>query len=251
MVRGTMVLLREVHALDTRSLPDQIFARLLGAIVAGEHPPGAALASERQLTAELAVNRHVVREALKRLEQVGLVKISQGGATRVCDFRRTAGLDLLALIAEHGEALEGVLPLLGDGLQMRAGIGADLARLAARRATPAQRMAITTTAEDLARATTRDAQSRIDRRFWQLLLDAAGNLAYQLAFNSLIRAVDAIPDFHADWLAAELASGDHRRPIAAAVAAGDPEAAAYAARAGLEPPDHLLTLLASDQRTTA
>jgi DNA-binding FadR family transcriptional regulator len=238
-----------LHALDTESLPDQIFGRLLGEIVAGEHPPGTALASERQLTAELGVNRHVVREALKRLEQVGLVQINQGGATRVLDFRRTAGLDLLALIAERAEALEGVLPLLGHGLEMRASIGADVARLAARRATGDERRAITEAAEALAGAG--EDQVVADRRFWQLLLDAAGNLAYQLAFNSLIRAVDAIPDFHAGWLAAELTAGDHRRPIATAVAAGDADTAADAARAGLEPPEHLLTLLATDQRATA
>ena len=36
-----------------------------------------------------------MREALKRLQQSGLVRISQGGATRVRDWRRHGGLDLL------------------------------------------------------------------------------------------------------------------------------------------------------------
>jgi DNA-binding FadR family transcriptional regulator len=232
-----------LRALDPPSLPDRIFIDLLRRIVGGAHPPGSALPSERALTASLQVNRHVVREALKRLEQVGLVRISQGGATRVLDFRQSAGLDLLALIAEHADALEGVEPLLAAGLEMRAGIGTDVVRLAAARATPAQRAEITAQAQTLATAATPAEVLSADRRFWQLVLDAAGNLAYQLAFNSLIRAVDAIPAFSAGWLARELSAGDHRRPIANAIAAGDPDAAATAARAALAPPPSLGALI--------
>ncbi len=230
------------------SLPDLIFARLLGQIVAGEHPPGGVLPSERSLTGALQVNRHVVREALKRLEQVGLIRISQGGATRVLDFRHSAGLDLLALVAEHAEALEGALPLLAHGLEMRATIGADVARLAAQRASTAQRREILAAAEAIATSSPGD-RSLLDRRFWQLLLDSAGNLAYQLAFNSLLRAVDAIGELHAEWLAHELEAGEHRRPIAAAVRAGDAEAAAAAARAALEPPADLFARLDDPRRT--
>jgi GntR family transcriptional repressor for pyruvate dehydrogenase complex len=228
-----------LRALEPSSLPDRIFIDLLRQIVGGTHAPGTALPSERALTVSLQVNRHVVREALKRLEQVGLVKISQGGATRVLDFRQSAGLDLLALIAEHADALEGVEPLLAAGVELRAGIGTDVVRLAAGRATPAQRAAITAQAQALAAAATPAEVLSADRRFWQLVLDAAGNLAYQLAFNSLIRAVDAIPAFSAGWLAHELAAGDHRRPIASAIAAGDPDAAATVARAALAPPPSL------------
>ena len=67
------------------------------------------------------IERHLVREALGRLEQLGLVRIAQGGATRVLDFRRTAGLDLLAVLAEHADAFDGMLPLLRSTLEMRAG----------------------------------------------------------------------------------------------------------------------------------
>lgn len=229
-----------------RSLPDRIFARLLGEIVSGQRPMGSALPSERSLTATLAVNRHVVREALGRLEQIGLVRIAQGGATRVLDFRRTAGLDLLALISEHVEALEELLPLLADGLELRATIGADVARLAAGRATPEQRAELGAVAEAISAAQLGE-QVVLDRRFWQLLLDAAGNLAYQLSFNSLIRAVDSIGPVHFEYLAKELEASDYRRPIAAAVCAGDAAAAETAARAALRPPRELILL--TERRT--
>ncbi len=82
----------------------------------------------------------------------------------------------------------------------------------------------------------------LDERFWRVVLDGAGNLAYQLAFNSLLRAVHARVDFSIPWLEQELARGDYRRPIAAAIASGDPEAAARATRAALAPPPGGLAL---------
>src|SRR5205823_393472 len=102
-------------------------------IVGGGYAPGATIPSERELSEVFGVNRHVIREAVKRLEQVGLVKVAQGGRTKVLDFRQSAGLDLLALLAERSGALEAALPLLAAALEMRAGIGADLARLCALR----------------------------------------------------------------------------------------------------------------------
>lgn len=194
------------------------------------------------MAAALGVNRHVVREALGRLEQLGLIRISQGGPTRVLDFRHTAGLDLLGLVAEHAEALEEVLTLLADGLELRATIGADVARLAAERATPAQREQIAEVAETIAAAPVSE-QAVLDRRFWQLLLDCAGNLAYQLAFNSLIRAVNSVGELHAEYLSLELERGEHRRPIAQAVCAGEAPAAEAAARLALTPHPEIARLM--------
>ncbi|MFI4993646.1 MAG: FCD domain-containing protein, partial [Solirubrobacterales bacterium] len=77
----------------------------------------------------------------------------------------------------------------------------------------------------------------LDERFWRLVVDGAGNLAYQLAFNSLIRAVHARIGFSLPWLEQELSRSDYRHPIAAAIGAGDAEAAARAAHEALRPPD--------------
>src|SRR5947208_12041444 len=120
-----------LRPVQTRSLPDEVFGQLLGEIVSGRYAPGETLPGERGLSDVFQVNRHVVREALKRLEQVGLVKTVHGGGTKVLEFRRSAGLDLLAVIADHPEAMEGMLPLLLSALQMRAVIGVDAARLCA------------------------------------------------------------------------------------------------------------------------
>src|SRR5664279_191603 len=125
-----------LRAVTNASLPDKVFAQLAGEIVSGRYRPGTTLPSERTLSSVFTVNRHVVREALGRLEQLGLVRVVQGGGTTVLDYRLTAGLDLLAVLAEHADAGEGMLAPLGAALEMRAGIGIDVARLCARRATP-------------------------------------------------------------------------------------------------------------------
>jgi DNA-binding FadR family transcriptional regulator len=225
-----------LRAVERRSLPDKVFEQLLSEIVSGRYPAEAAVPSERQLGETLGVNRHVVREAIKRLEQIGLVRVTQGGRTTVLDFHETAGLDLLALVAEHAEAAEALLPLLAAALEMRAGIGVDLARLCAERASGEVGKDLLEISRELAAAGGEELLE-LDRRFWQRVLDGVGNLAYQLAFNSLIRAVHARRELSAPWLEQELRRSDYRRPIAVAIAAGDADAAASAARTALTAPE--------------
>ncbi|MES1193653.1 MAG: winged helix-turn-helix domain-containing protein, partial [Solirubrobacterales bacterium] len=98
-----------VGPVETRSA--EIHRVLRTAILDGRYAPGAALPSERALSEELGASRHAVREALKRLQQAGLISISQGGSTRVRDWRRHGGLDLMLALGAEGE-----LPPEGLGL---------------------------------------------------------------------------------------------------------------------------------------
>ena len=98
-------------------------ARTSSAGVRGRRCAAVGAAAERGVRA----SRHAVREALKRLQQAGLVSISQGGATRVRDWRHHGGLELL-LEGELPEALHAPRA----AMEMRACIGADAARRCAR-----------------------------------------------------------------------------------------------------------------------
>ena len=112
---------------------DAVHADLRDAILSGSLAPGDAVPSERELSERLGVNRHAVREAVKRLQQARLVQVSQGGATRVLDWRETGGLDLLldVALARDGTVDAATLRAIGE---MRACIGSDAARLCAMRA---------------------------------------------------------------------------------------------------------------------
>jgi DNA-binding FadR family transcriptional regulator len=239
-----------LRAVESRSLSDQVFEQLTAEIVGGALAAGSTIPSERTLSEVFAVNRHVVREALKRLEQVGLVRIVQGDGTRVLDFRRTAGLDLLAVLADHAVAFDGVLPLLRSALEMRAGVGVDVVRLCTERADAAVREELVALAGELHLVRQGPELLAVDWRFWQRVLDGADNLAYQLAFNSLMRGVHAVPELSVPSLEHELAATDYRRPIAAAIAAGDADAATTATRSALGLARDAVSALASSAAET-
>ena len=66
-----------------------------------------------------------MREALKRLQQAGLIRISQGGATRVLDWRQSGGLEvLLDLMDAPGSPPP---ELIRSVLEMRETVGVDAA----------------------------------------------------------------------------------------------------------------------------
>jgi DNA-binding FadR family transcriptional regulator len=189
-----------VTVLRSQTVYDALLAEVLAAA------PGAALESERVLSERFGVNRHAVREALKRLQQAGLVLVTHGGATRVADWRRTAGLDLLVSLAATGGGPELVRAIV----EMRAAIGADVARRCAERS------------PDVAAEPSGDEDGYVE--FWEAIVDGAGNVAYRLALNTLVAAqrTGAIdPDIYAP----ERSDLDAQRALAGAIAAGDPDGA--------------------------
>ena len=172
---------------------ERVHAALRADILEGRLEPGEAVPSERALAERLRVNRHAVREALKRLEQAGLVQISQGGATRVLDWRQTGGLEVM-LDLLGGESGELPPPELARSvLEMRASIGVDAARRCAVRGTAAARARVGAIAGEAADAGGVDGITADERyeALWRAIVAGSGNVAYQLALNSLIGALAA------------------------------------------------------------
>src|SRR5687767_9162014 len=163
----------------------RIHAHLRGDILSGRYEVGDALPSERKLSEELETSRHGVREALKRLQQAGLVSISQGGATRVRDWRRHGGLELLLDVASEGDAPE-ALGAPRAAMEMRACIGADAARRCAQRADAEERAQPRARAEQLAAVEDLAARNAHYEVLWDLIVDGAGNIAYRLALTTLV-----------------------------------------------------------------
>jgi GntR family transcriptional regulator, transcriptional repressor for pyruvate dehydrogenase complex len=213
---------------DTRSAA--IHRALRTAILDGTYAPGAALPSERQLSDELGASRHAVREALKRLQQAGLVAITQGGATRVRDWRHHGGLDLLLALGSDAERPPEGLGLVRAMFEMRASVGADAARLAARRADAAQRAELQARAAALAAAEDPVARTAIYDVLWDRIIDGSGNLAYRLALNTLV-AGQKVLSFDASVVGAEVGDAGAVAALADAIARADEEGAFAAARA--------------------
>jgi GntR family transcriptional repressor for pyruvate dehydrogenase complex len=212
----------------TSTVSSQIHARLRADILGGRFAPGDALPSERTLSEELETSRHAIREALKRLQQAGLVTISQGGATRVRDWRHHGGLELL---------LEGELPdalqARRAALEMRACVGADAARRCAARADVARKAQITAHAAQLAALDDLTARNALYEVMWDLIVDGADNIAYRLALTTLLSRGDIV-SVGVEDVRGELEDAPAIVELAAAIAAGDEDDALALARQLLE-----------------
>ena len=204
------------------SVPDHVFDGLREAIFAGRYRPGERLPSQRALAADLEVNMASVREALKRLEQLRLVEVRHGHATRVLDWRRSGGLEALVLMGGVED------PVVHDVFEARRLLLVEAARLAAARRTEKQAESLLASAAAVAAAEDDDSALLADWVYMACLVEAAGNLVFQLIMNSVRELY--LP--HAAAFAAlvsrrgELAECYER--AAAAVSAGDCSGAAAA-----------------------
>lgn len=84
---------------------DHVERSLVTAIVDGDYAPGDTLPGERELAQALGVTRPTLREALARLERDGWLTIQQGKATRVNDFWREGGPNILTAMVRFGDHL--------------------------------------------------------------------------------------------------------------------------------------------------
>ena len=215
----------------TGSASQKVHESLRRDILEGNLEAGAPLPSERVLAEKFAVNRHAVREALKRLEQAGLVKITHGGATRVLDWRDTGGLQVLLDLL--GETFDPPPEIARSVVEMRASVGVDAARHCAGRASAEDRNAIRELA-DAAADLVGKGDVELDVAFatmWGAIVAGSDNIAYRLALNSLMEAMLAYGDI-AERIRPTDADGI--RALGAAIAAGDQDAAVEAARPMLE-----------------
>jgi DNA-binding FadR family transcriptional regulator len=217
---------------DSGTLSARIHADLRAAILSGRYAAGDALPSERVLSEELGANRHAIREALKRLQEAGLVAIQHGGATRVLDWRRTGGLGLLLALAREGDVPTG-LGVPRATMEMRACVGADAARRCAQRAGGPARDAIREHAAALTAEPDLGARTAHYDALWEEIVDGSGNIAYRLALTTLV-AGQRVLELDADLVGAELRDGHAIERLAEAIAGGDADGAARLARDLLE-----------------
>jgi DNA-binding FadR family transcriptional regulator len=208
---------------DRRSFSSAVFEQIIGQILDGTLGPDSPLPSERLLTSQLGVTRQVVREALQRLDQLGLVEIRHGGSTRVQDYRSHSGLDLLPRLFQRPD---GSLDpeVVRSVMEMRQAVGADAAALCATRLydTSELRQAVAELGDT-------DGGQALDTRFWDLIVDGSCNICYRLSLNALRQAYQPSAALVAHILADELAARPRYLAVITAIDARDPERARVAA----------------------
>jgi GntR family transcriptional repressor for pyruvate dehydrogenase complex len=205
---------------EKQRVAEEIAEQLRSLILNGQYPPGSKLPPERELSKRLRVNRASLREALKKLEHLGLVRIRQGDGTRVQNFMETGGIELV----QHLLPLAGGKPeLIRDLLEFRRIMGREIARLAAARAhTDKEGIAKLKALADRADAATNAGELfDIDFELYVAVAAMCGNQVMLLLINTVRDGVRNFMPLLANLAGPGDAVRKHHRDLIAALERGD------------------------------
>jgi DNA-binding FadR family transcriptional regulator len=210
------------------NLAHTVTAELVQRIVGGVHRPGTALPPEPALGDSFGVSRTVVREAVKVLQEKGLVQVRQGAGTIVLAPTMWDMLDELVLSASIARD-EGVV-ILDDLVVTRRLLESDMANVAARVAEPDavdQLRALVDEMDELVGDPL--AYAERDRAFHDTIMRMSGNRIARAVVRSLESQVVSTARYMGrPKRALCVASNRGHRWICERIIAGDPEGAARA-----------------------
>ncbi len=209
-----------------RHAADPIFEQLAAAIIDGSLPPGTSLPAERELAERFGVSRVVVRQAVHRLADMGLVRVRQGGASQVVHPNDARDLRVIELVYRlgHGGPRE-----MRETIERQLLHGYALLSLAARRASKERLRAIAEMADDYASRGAPGAEmAAFEKRFFTALAEATDNRFYILETSWWFRMVEG--RFQRPAAFSDEQRADFYREIARRLAEGKDAAAFYLER---------------------
>lgn len=210
------------------NLAKAVTAELVQRIVRGDYPAGAPLPPEPALCEAYSVSRTVVREAVKLLQEKGLVQVRQGSGTTILPPTAWNMLDELVLAATIAEDED--LTILDDLVVTRRLLESDMAHVTAR---TAERHVI-----DRLRALVDRMDQLVDdpaayheqdRAFHDTVMQASGNRIARAVVRSLESQVINTSSYmgRTERSLCEASNLGHRR-VYEHIAARDPDGAARA-----------------------
>ncbi len=228
------------------SATETVAEHLRRSILDGVFLPGELLPSETELAERFRYSRLTVREAIKTLSSQGLVRVQQGMGTEVQDYHSRGSLDLLPALLRVKRGKAGRLSggrdgLLRDVLEVRRILASNMIELACERATPADLQSLRAEA-DAQRSRVDDpaAFAEGDLRFTRIVLGCCKNLAVELTFNTVVRAVDTIQNLVESMILHRQENLAYYELVVHMIGAGDGARAREAASAGLRDMDERL-----------
>ena len=205
---------------EKQRVAEEIAEQLRSLILNGQYPPGSKLPPERELSKRLRVNRASLREALKKLEHLGLVRIRQGDGTRVQNFMETGGIELV----QHLLPLSGGKPeLIRDLLEFRRIFGRELARLAAARSAKDKDglVKLRALADKADHAAAAGELFDLDFEFYVAIAAMCGNRVMLLLINTVRDGVRNFMPLLANLAGPQDQVRKHHRELIAAIERGD------------------------------
>jgi len=154
---------------------DAVFEHLAGAILRGDLPANAALPPERVFAERFDVSRIIVRQAVHKLADLGLVRVRQGGATTVLDPEAATDLRVLALFYKLAPG-ESSLVDRNDMIEKQYLQGLSMVSVASRRASDESLKRIARLVDAYATGEQRHATvEELEEQFWRAVAKAGGN----------------------------------------------------------------------------
>jgi GntR family transcriptional repressor for pyruvate dehydrogenase complex len=204
---------------------EDVIVQVEEAIAAGRLQPGDRLPPEREFALQLEVSRASVREALRVLEAFGVIAARRGRGADAGSVVTTGGQNGLAGLLRIYSLLMKVP--LSDLVDLRVAVESMTARAAAERRDGAR---LATLAAEITQVEDRDRFLQLDTGFHVELARASGNALAPLLMDALRETIarqmraafDEVPDWDATR---ERIAADHAA-VAAAIEAGDADAAA-------------------------
>ena len=228
------------------NIAQQIFEDLQRQILGGKLGAGERLLGERELAAKYGTNRNTLREAVRKLEQARLVSVRHGRGVTVTDFRRTGTPELLSPYLQAGPDMSEVAEIIGDVLEPRILLLEYAARLAVRRAEPADIDRLSDIGDLLIAAFEAGDAAVVARGFqrWlDVLVEAGHSVSVRWIANSLFDALrDTLERFPNLWVL-EPSFPDYLTGVVRALRTGDEESAVSTTRNYYERVDRQLMSL--------
>lgn len=221
--------------IDHASVVDTIIAQIETLILNGILRDGARLPSERDLAEQMAVSRPKVREALKQLEENGLIQVRHGEGTFIAPLVGTAmSPALISLYARHQDAFLSYL-------EFRTAQESFAAGLAATRATKADKEILARIMDQLEQAHKSNdsaASQKADIKFHSAIIDASHNSLLVHTMASIYALTEQNLFYNRSFLRSIDGTGEQllgqHRAIFEAIQFGDPERASTAAKDHIE-----------------
>jgi DNA-binding FadR family transcriptional regulator len=224
-----MATLRQPLGRRPRRLATPVVEEFVDKIVSGEIAPGTALPREAALCEHFNVSRTVIREALKVLEQKGLLLVHNGKGAWTTERDSWNLLDPLVLSARVRH--DGDLYFLSHLVTVRMALEAEMASQAAVNATSAQIAEVGQILDELG-AAMGDVPRYValDIRFHDAVMRASGNELGRTVVLAIIEKAHAYPRYGAAKLDHVRRSQPGHAAVYAALVARDPEGARQAVR---------------------
>lgn len=171
--------------IDRSTMVDRLTTSLIDSVILGRFPVGEPLPPERDLAAALDVNRATLRQAVGRLEQIGLVTRRQGSGTIVQDPELLTAPEVVGRIASDERTA-----FVADLLEVREALAGVIGRRAAGTLTDRQRLQLYQFVDAIEAADTARQRQVLELGFFAILVQAAGNRAIHVLLQWVERVYE-------------------------------------------------------------